>query len=132
MSNFTPVEFMKLMRLAEWHTAEVGDTLAVQGVKLTNLKLVYNGEVEIERDGARIAVARDGTLIGEMSFIQGGPATATVRVARPTRYLSWQRKPLRQMLMRNPTMDMAMKTVFSADLARKLGTSPDALETQKI
>ena len=44
--NFTPVEFMKLIRLAEWHSAKAGDELAVQGEKLTDLKLVYNGEVE--------------------------------------------------------------------------------------
>ena len=129
--NFTPVEFMKLMRLTDWHSAEAGDRLAVQGEKLTDLKLVYNGEVEIVRDGARIAVARDGTLVGEMSFIQGGPATATVSVSRPTRYLSWERKALRNMLLRNPTIDMAMRTVFSADLARKLGVSADSLETSK-
>ena len=87
--------------------------------------------MEIVRDGVRIAMARDGTLVGEMSFIQGGPATATVRVSRPTRYLSWERKALRKMLLRNPTIDMAMRTVFSADLARKLSVSTDSLESQK-
>ena len=69
---------------------------------------------------AEVARSRDGTLIGEMSYVQGGGATATVRVLRPTRYLSWSRKELRRLLKRNPTMDLAMQTVFSMDLTRKL------------
>jgi len=55
-----------------------------------------------------------------MSYVQGGYATATVRVLRPTRYLSWPRKELRRLLKRNPAMDLAMQTVFSMDLTRKL------------
>ncbi len=49
------------------------------------------------------------------------PATATVRATRPTRCLVWPAGELRRLLTRNPTMDVAMSTVFSLDLAKKLG-----------
>ena len=118
--RFGPVEFLKLIRLGAWRSAEPGEHLTRQGEALEDLKLIYNGEVAIERDGAEVARSRDGTLIGEMSYVQGGNATATVRVLRPTHYLSWPRKELRRLLKRNPTMDLAMQTVFSMDLTRKL------------
>ena len=63
---------------------------------------------------------KDGNLIGEVSFINEGPATATVRAMEPTRYLSWSKQDLRGLLMRNPTMKFAMDTVFSKELSRKL------------
>ncbi len=54
----------------------------------------------------------------------GGNATATVRTARPTRCLVWPKEELKKLLRRNPTMDIAMNTVFSLGLARKLGGAP--------
>ncbi len=121
--QFTPVEFMKLMRLGEWRSAVPQETLAEEGKVLPELKLVYNGEVAIERDGREVARARDGMLIGEISYLRGGAATATVKAARPTRYVAWPREELRKLLRRNPTMDIAMHGVFSMDLTRKLGAA---------
>ena len=115
---------MKLLRLGEWRSAEAGVVLAVEGEDVEELALIYNGEVIIEKSGAEVARSRDGTMIGEMSFIQGGNATATVRTARPTRCLVWPKEELKKLLRRNPTMDIAMNTVFSLGLARKLGGAP--------
>ena len=122
--QFSPVEFMKLLRLGEWRAADDGEMLAVEGDEVSDLKMIYNGEVIIEKGGAEVARSRDGTMIGEMSFIQGGAATATVRAARPTRYLAWPKDELRKLLNRNPTMDVAMSAVFSVDLTKKLGGAP--------
>jgi hypothetical protein len=118
--NFSPVEFMKLMRIGEWRMAEIGERLTAQGEDVGGLKLLYNGEVVVERDGKEIGRARDGAMIGEISFIRGGTATATVSVTRPSRYVSWSGDELRKLLQRNPSMDVAMKHVFSVDLMRKL------------
>ena len=118
--QFAPVEFMKIMRLARWQDCAEGAILAEQGAVLDELKLIYNGEVAVERGGRQVARSRDGTLIGEISYVSQGAATATVRAVRPTRYLAWPVDDLRRLLKRNPTMDIAMGTVFHADLARKL------------
>ena len=64
--------------------------------------------------------ARNGALIGEMSFIQGGDASATVTATVPCRYVFWPEETLRGLLWRNPNIDVAMKHVFSLDLMRKL------------
>ncbi len=119
-SKFTAVEFMKLLRLGHWHDGAPGEVIAEQGRELQDLKLISNGEVSILKDEVEVDRSRDGALIGEMSFISGGPATATVRCERDTRYLSWNKDDLRKLLRRNPTMDIAMTSVFSLDLTRKL------------
>ena len=63
---------MKLMRLRHWQSADADAALANQGETLDDLKLIHNGEVTIHRDGSEIARSCDGTLIGAMSYIQGG------------------------------------------------------------
>ena len=118
--SFSPVEFMKLMRIGEWRTVESGHRFAEQGILIEGLKLLFNGEVVIERDGEEVGRVRDGSMIGEMSYIQGGAATATVTSTRPCRYVVRPKDKLRQLLKRNPSMDIAMKHVFSMDLTRKL------------
>lgn len=118
--SFSPVEFMKLMRIGEWRTAESGYQFTAQGETIEGLKLLYNGEVVVERDGEEIGRVRDGSMIGEMSFIQGGAATATVSSTQPCRYLVWPKEELRGLLKRNPTMNVAMNQVFGMDLTRKL------------
>lgn len=118
--NFSPVEFKKLIRIGQWQQIDAGEVLTEQGQVIGGLKLLYNGEVRVERDGAEIGTARDGAMIGEISFIQGGPATATVVSTKPCRFISWPGEELRRLLTRNPAMDVAMKHVFSVDLMRKL------------
>ena len=118
--EFSPVEFMKLMRLASWKEIPEDNFIAKEGEEFESLKLLYNGEVKIVIDGKEVARARDGAMIGEISFLQGGNATATVQAAQPCRCVVWPKEELRSLLKRNPTMDIAMKHIFSMDLTRKL------------
>ncbi|MFN3239708.1 MAG: cyclic nucleotide-binding domain-containing protein [Pseudomonadales bacterium] len=118
--NFSPVEFMKLLRISQWRDAPVGAELAAEGQTVGGLKLLYNGEVTIERAGETIGKAHDGAMIGEMSFLKGGAANATVTATTPCRYLYWSGDELKKLLQRNPSMDLAMRHVFSMDLLRKL------------
>ena len=118
--DFSPVEYMKLIRIAEWRDAAEGLVFASEGEAVDGLRLLFSGEVSVARDGNEIGRARDGALIGEMSFIQGGGASATVTAAVPCRYVFWPEEALRGLLRRNPNIDVAMKHVFSLDLTRKL------------
>ena len=118
--NFTSLEFMKLMRIAEWRSANIGYKFAEQGDILAGLTLLFNGEVVIERDGKQLGLGRDGSMIGEMSFIKGGSANASVLANCKCRYVYWPKDNLSALLTRNPSMDIAMKHVFSLDLTRKL------------
>jgi len=118
--NFAPFEFMKLLRLGKWQDAKVGQLLAVQNQKLDNILLIYNGMVNVESGGEQIAQLQDGSLVGEMSYANDGLASATVRVVRPTRYMSWPKAELRHLLRRNPNMKYAMEKVFTDDLVKKL------------
>lgn len=122
--NFAPFEFMKLLRVGRWLEAKKEQVLAVEQKQLEEVMLIYNGHVEVEAEGQTLAQLKDGSFIGEMSFITGGAATATVKALEPTRYLSWSKEDLRKLLNRNPSMRFAMQTVLSTDLTKKLMRRP--------
>ncbi|MCA1557455.1 MAG: popeye domain-containing protein, partial [Acidobacteria bacterium] len=128
--SFAPFEFMKLLRLGKWLDAKKGEQLAVEQKPLDSVMLIYNCLVSVEVKAQSLAELKDGSFIGEMSFIRGGAATATVRVLKPTRYLSWSKKDLRKLLHRNPTMKFAMQSVFSTDLTNKLMRRPSVQKTK--
>ena len=111
---------MKLMRVGEWGSVDSNYQFAEEGESLDGLKLLSNGEVRIERGGEELGLGRDGSMIGEMSFIRGGAASASVFATKPCRYIHWPKEQLKSLLNRNPSMDIAMKHVFSLDLTKKL------------
>lgn len=118
--DFAPFEFMKLLRVGRWREAKTDTVLAAEGQDLKHVMLIYNGLVQVEVRGQKLAQLKDGSFIGEISFIAGGAATATVRAVETTRYLAWTKQDLTDLLDRNPSMRFAMQTVFSTDLTKKL------------
>lgn len=116
----SPVEFMKLARLAHWVDANPGHTLAAAGQQLDDVLLIYNGEATVKRGEQTLARLKDGAFIGEMEFFSKQPATATVVVSEPTSYLKWSQTDLRGLLSRNPSMVPAVQAAFSADMIQKL------------
>lgn len=118
--SFTPVEFLKLLRLARWAKAEAGETLTSAGQQLEDVMLIFNGGATVKSGDEVITQLKDGAFIGEMEFLSKKPATATVIVNEPTSYIRWSQSDLRGLLTRNPGMSSAMQSVFSSDMVQKL------------
>src|SRR5437763_972072 len=118
--DFAAFDCMKLMRIGNWREAKPGQVLTVEGEPLDEVMLIYDGRLGVETNGKEVAQLQDGNFIGEVSFISGGAATATVRAVDPTRYVSWSKKEIEKLLNRNPSMKFAMQAVFSTDLSKKL------------
>ncbi len=114
------VEFMKLMRVAQWEAVEAGRALARQGEELDSLLLVYSGAVAVAVDGKFVATIRDGSFVGEMSFTTSGPASATVTASETVRIVRWPKALLRQLLERNPALAISIQAVLGVDMAKKL------------
>ncbi len=118
--KFAPFEFMKLMRIAKWRDVAPGEIVTTEGQQLDEVMMIYNGLLAVEVKGEKKAELQDGHFIGEVSFISGGTATATVRAIEPTRYIAWPRKEIDRLLARNPSMHIAMQGMLTVDLSKKL------------
>lgn len=118
--KFAPFEFMKLMRIAEWRQVAPGEIITTEGQALDEVMMIYNGLLAVEVNGEKKAELQDGHFIGELSFISGGTATATVRAIEPTRYIAWPKKEIDRLLARNPSMHIALQGMLTKDLSKKL------------
>jgi CRP/FNR family transcriptional regulator, cyclic AMP receptor protein len=64
-----------------------GRTLMRQGERGTELMVIVDGTVSVERGGQQIAERGAGEVLGEMALLDGGPRTATVTLTSPGRLL---------------------------------------------
>ena len=117
-----PGQFRKIMKRADWITAAEDTEICTQGETLANLYLVSQGNVSIRR-GDKIVSIGAGNFLGEISFLTGGAASATVTAAKGTQYVRWERLQLTQLMERSPRLSNALRALFNQDIARKLAVS---------
>jgi signal transduction histidine kinase len=113
----------RLLKLADTRHAQPGDTLTTQGAAVRDLMFIADGVVQIERGGQIVAVCGPGDFLGEMSFVTGGPATATAVVVKPLRYLAFDQTRLRQAIEADGDLKQAMDASFNRNLVGKLAKS---------
>tara|TARA_B100000575_G_C23135016_1_gene659167 strand:+ start:395 stop:1051 length:657 start_codon:yes stop_codon:yes gene_type:complete len=121
--DLTPVEYLKISKAACWKTYESGDVLIRQLHLVPDLILIYNGTVEVEVDGNKVAELRDGQFVGEMSFLTEKSATATCIVKHPTECLVWKQQEFKDLLKRNPSLYFTIQSLLSAQVSSNLVSS---------
>ena len=117
--TLTPGEFRKLLRLAERRTASGTETLTTEGERPDHLFYVLDGEVEILKGGRHIQV-EPPTFIGEIAFLRGSGASATVQAKPGARLLRWSSPRLHQHLAKHVPLKIAFNRLLSDDLALKV------------
>jgi hypothetical protein len=126
--SFSRLDFRTLLRLGRWRDSAVGDVLATEGQPVHDVAIIVHGGAEVVAGGRRIVRLGRGQMVGEMSFVAGGPASATVTIVEPSRILSWSQDDLRRLRVRRPSLRFALDAAIGADLSRKLrgGSAPGA------
>lgn len=122
MKVLTPGEFRRLMQMAEWHTTSEATRLTTEGEPVPSLYFVIDGKVEIEKAGRAFTLS-PGLFIGEVSFLLGGTASASVSLPAGAKYIEWPKKLLHKAIDRTPTLGASMERLFNQELARKVAVS---------
>ena len=118
--EMTPVEYLKISRVAEWQTIKPGQRLITQGMPVPDLYLIYNGTVDVAIDGEKVAELKDGEFVGEMSFLTEKVATASCIVKYEAQCLVWKQREFKELLKRNPSLYFTIQSVLSAQVSDKL------------
>jgi CRP-like cAMP-binding protein len=119
-NRITPLEYRRLLNAAHWEKKEIGDVLAKEGALLPVLMVIYSGAVRIEKNGKVIAILKSGDFVGEMSYVCGDKASATVIVDEHVRLLCWDKARLTRLLGNEPSLKTSIDAVLSHNMAIKL------------
>jgi len=121
--DMTPVEFLKITKIADWTHFKSGEVITQQKHKVPDLNLIYNGTVDVAVNGKKVAELKDGQFIGEMSFLTEKPATATCVVKHDAELLVWKQEQFKELLKRNPSLYFTIQSLLSAQVSSALVSS---------
>ena len=114
--DLSPVEYLKISKVAQWKTFKSGETIIRQEHLVPDLILIYNGTVDVVVENKKVAELKDGQFVGEMSFLTEKLATATCIVKHNTECLVWKQPEFKELLKRNPSLYYTIQSLLSNQL----------------
>ena len=118
--TLAPGEARQLLNMGVWANGAAGTQLTTQGKPVDNLVYLASGEVDIRFDGATVGSCLPGNYVGEMSVLNGGPASATAVVSEPSRYWMISAEQLRTLHSNAPNIAAALELGIAKDLRHKI------------
>jgi CRP-like cAMP-binding protein len=110
----------RVLKLARWQTRQPDSVLMEEGEEKPQLVFVASGAASVEKSGTLVGVCGPGDFLGEMSFLTGRPASATVRVANEIRCCVFDPGVLKALTQKNPGIRQALEFSFNRNLVGKL------------
>ena len=89
--------------------------------------VLASGVATVSLNDVRVARISPGEFVGEIAFLAGRPATATVVAAEPSRALVWPRDKPARWVQRDTVMHTAMHAAMGQNLAEKMAAADVAM-----
>ncbi|HEY9239972.1 MAG TPA: serine/threonine-protein kinase [Burkholderiaceae bacterium] len=127
-SSFGDVELWEVVHRAKWQRFHFGHALYRKGEEGNSFHILAQGEVEVFRDGKRVAKLGAGTSIGEMAYLAPNPElkrhSTDVLVSEPATTISFTPDTLVQV---SPGCKHLFDEAFIRVLVRRLHVAHEAL-----
>ncbi len=127
-AGFGDVELWEVVHRATWQRCAFGHALYRHGEEGNSFHIIAQGEVEVYRDGQRVAQLGAGTSVGEMAYLAPSPALrihgADVVVSAPATTLSFTPQLLEQLSLGTRRL---FDAAFIRVLVRRLHAAHEAL-----
>jgi hypothetical protein len=118
--SLRPRDFVNLLLVGEWKDAVPGMQLLTEGERVSAVCVSISGEVEISRQGRRMASIAPGHFIGTSLILTGSPSSVSASFREPGRYIQWSLSNLRVLLDKKPELRTTVQALVSHDLAEKV------------
>jgi eukaryotic-like serine/threonine-protein kinase len=100
-ADFGDVELWEVVHRARWERHPFGHALYRKGDQGNTFHIIASGQIEVFRDGQRVAQLGTGTSVGEMAYLAPSPEMGThsadVLVSEPATTISFTPSSLQQM-----------------------------------
>jgi hypothetical protein len=125
-AGFDNAQIARLVSSGTWKDLAEGAVLTRTGEPVRELTLLCDGGAKVDVAGHTVARLSNGAFVGEMAFVTGNPASATVTIERPTRAFVFDMERLRKLVAGDETVATAIHRVVGRDLAIKLRSHSEA------
>ena len=98
-------ELVQLARLSDDVEVPAGRVLCKEGDRGREFFVLVEGEVDVARNGRKVAALGPGDFVGEISLLEQTPRTATVIAKTPLRFFVLTPKEFQQVLDENPSVE---------------------------
>jgi CRP-like cAMP-binding protein len=98
-------ELVQLARLSDDVEVPAGRVLCKEGTPGREFFVLVEGEVDVVKNGRRVAALGAGDFVGEISLLEQTPRTATVTAKTPLRFFVLTPKEFQQVLDENPSVE---------------------------
>jgi CRP-like cAMP-binding protein len=127
-SAFGDVELWEVVHRAKWQRFDFGHALFRKGDQGRSFHIIAKGELEVFRDGRRVAQLGAGTSVGEMAYLAPSPElrrhSTDAIIIEPTTTLSFTPETLAQV---GPSCRHQFDAAFIGVLVRRLHSAHEAL-----
>lgn len=104
----------------KWVTEEAGHFLTLEGEDVGRLIYLVSGTAEVTLRLRPIGVCGAGSFIGEISFLDGGPATASIMLLEKSRYFTIASTVLQKLCAIDPELRSGLERALAEDTRKKL------------
>jgi CRP-like cAMP-binding protein len=121
----------RLLDAGTWTDIRRGESLAVEGQRQNWLMYVAEGEVSVQVKGVNVGTRPPQTYIGELSSLDGAPATATVEAVEDCRCFVIAADRIRNLVDTNADIRLSLLASFSANTKDTLLRRSDEIAASK-
>lgn len=119
----------RFLGVGTWRDHRVGERVITEGQPVDGLAFLAGGVVTVSKGGAAVATLHEGALLGEVTYLDGGPATADIDTMTPTRLFHLDADKLRDLLIRDDELRIALEQSVAGELREKLTETSTRLKS---
>jgi hypothetical protein len=119
-AGLSKLQISRLARVGEWRTLQPGAVLTREGAPVAELFYLAGGDFTVEKAGETVARLGNGAFVGEMAFLSGAPASATVVARGEGRALAFDAARLHKAAETDEAAASALHLMLGRDLVAKL------------
>jgi CRP-like cAMP-binding protein len=120
LSGLDDAQISQLLKAAEWKDFQPGDVLTRQDAPVDALYFLCSGRANVEVNRSLVTYLEKGSFVGEIAYLTGNPATATVVIEEPSRVLKFSKMRMAKVIAADPQINGIIYQLLGRDLAMKM------------
>jgi CRP-like cAMP-binding protein len=116
-------QISRLLKATDWMDCAAGDVLTKQDAPVDALYFICSGRATVEVDHKIVAQLEKGAFIGEIAYLTGNAATATVKMEAPGRLLKFSKMRMAKVVGTDDQINGIIYQLLGRDLAAKMRQS---------